>query len=236
MQIVYGSVGMFWGAAYSRDVPLIDVPRVLRSYFMMQQLQVRYTMEPVTSIRYFDGRDWVDTDTALRGEAGKRGQVLTTYRNGLVVAVNANRKEELPVALGGRPFLLPPCGWVARGPDGFLEYSALRNGQRRDFVRSAEYVYTDGRGSIGNEGGVETEGQVIVLRAPHWLRVVAVAPANRLRLHLPALGIAPTGAVALRYTTESGKPVAAVVQPWPEDAWLALKWPAKAFAVMISPQ
>lgn len=234
MQIVYGNGGMFWGGVFGADLPSINVPELLRSYFMMQQLQCRYTMEPVETIQYFDGARWMDTDEALRTDAHKRGQVLTRYCNGLVVAVNASQERDLTVSLGNRRFVLPPYGWAARDGAGFLEYSALFNGKRRDFVGSDEYVYFDGRGNTGNEGGIEASGQVIALRRAGALRVIPVDPKTPVRLKLRSLGVTRSAQVKLLYTTETGKTVSEKRQSWPRDGWLALRWPRGAFAAGIS--
>ena len=234
IQMVYGHGGMLWSGLFGGDVPTIKVPEVLRCYFMMQQLQYRYTMEPVASIRYFDGARLVDTDEALRSGAALRGQVLTTYRNGLTVAVNANRSLNWTLSLADRALLLPPYGWAAFDAGGFLEFFALFDGKRRDFVQSDPYVYYDGRGATGAEGGIEASGQVIVLRSAGSLRVIPVAPTDPVRLDLAALGKRRVGHVRLVYVTESGGTVSVKRQPWPGDGWLTLRWPQGAFAAEVS--
>jgi len=234
MQIVYGNGGMLWNGPWGADVDEFSVPNLLRCYFMMQQLQYRYTMEPVRAIAYFVGALWVDTDEALRTGAYKRRQVLTTYCNGLKVAVNANEEEHLSVAMGAKRFVLPPYGWVARGTDGFLEYSALVDGRRQDFVRSAAYVYFDGRGFEGQQGGVRSRGQVIVLPSADALRVIPVECAAPIRLHLRALGMGRAPHLRLLYTAQEGTAVSVQHLPWPRSGRLRLTWPRKAFCVQIS--
>ena len=235
IQMAYGHGGMLWSGLFGGDVATIKVPEVLRCYFMMQQLQYRYTMEPVASIRYFDGVRLVDTDEALRSGASRRGQVLTTYRNGLAVAVNANSQQTWTTTLDGhRELVLPPYGWAARDGSGFLEFSALFDGKRRDFVQSGEYVYYDGRGNTGIEGGIEASGQVIVLRSAGRLRVISVAPTGTVRLDLPPLGVLRAAGVKSLFVTESGGTVSVQQQPWPGDGWLTLRWPQGAFAAEIS--
>ena len=234
MQIVYGHVGMFWGAAYSGHVPQISVPEVLRSYFMMQQLQQRYTMEPVRSIRYYNGGAWVDADAALRSGAAGRGQVMAVYRNGLATVVNAAREGNLDVAAGRRRLVLPPAGWAAWDTRGFLEYSALSGGNRCDFVSSPEYVYLDGRGTQAEAGGIASAGQVIVLRRAGRLRVVPVEPRTPFSLRLTSLGLRPAGTLRLAFTRQSGETLSRSQVRWPANDRLAPTLPKGAFAVEIA--
>jgi hypothetical protein len=158
---------------------------------------------------------------------------MTTYESGLQVAVNVNATENLAVDLGDRSFVLPPFGWAAWGTDGFLEYSALVDGRRQDYVGSAEYVYFDGHGDLGREGGVEAEGQVIVLRKGDALRVIAVDAEGPLRLHLPTLGLPGIAAVQVRETAETGAILRTHLRPVPRSGWLSVPWPEGVFAVEI---
>ena len=234
MQIVYGNGGMLWAGPWGSEVKDFDVPGMLRCYFMMQQLQYRYTMEPIERIRYFNGTDLVDSDAALRSGAFQRGQVMTVYRNGLITAVNANRKGNWTLVLGDREMVLPPFGWVAKDSRGFFEYSALFDGKRRDFVQSDEVVYFDGRGVVAREGGIETAGQAIVLRSHGVLRVIPVDPTTPIRLNPAMLNLARTRQITLEYTTDTGAVVSVEKRAWPADGWLVPKRPEGFFALQIS--
>jgi len=144
--------------------PLMQKKRVVvRNYFMMQQLASRYALEPVRSIAYFDGEKLVDTSEAIRSGALDRSQVAVEYQNGLRVFANGSLEHAWKVEADGKTYELPPNGWLAIQGRDFLEYSAIRNGHRVDYVRSPVYTFADGRGKLTDFGGVKAANAVIVL-------------------------------------------------------------------------
>jgi len=144
--------------------PLAEKKRVVaRTYFMIQQLASRYAMVPVRSIRYFDGERLVDTSQAIRSKAVERSQVAVEYENGLRVFANGSLTDTWRVEVDGQTYELPPNGWVAVQGDEFLEYSALRDGHRVDYVRSPVYTFADGRGVATDFGDVKATNAVIIL-------------------------------------------------------------------------
>ena len=134
----------------------------LRGYYLLQQLQERYIMEPVAEIHYFDGERLVTSSEAiLRGIYGEN-RLRIRYANGLVVSINMNWDGKHWLVEDGRQvYDLPPGGWLARQGDDFLEYSAVQQGKRVDFVDSPEYVYLDGHGSPVTANGYSTTHQFI---------------------------------------------------------------------------
>lgn len=147
---------------------------IARVYFMMQQLAARYAQVPVTGIRYWDGTKLLSTSEALRSGAYKRSQVAVDYRNGLRVRVNGSFTDSWRVTVCGRTFTLPPQGWCAADKSGFLEYSAVRNGRRVDYVRSPAYTFADGRGVATDFPGFRTDAALILLNGDaHRHRIAA---------------------------------------------------------------
>ena len=45
----------------------------LKSYYMMQQLQERYALRRIKEINYFNGKEWVNSNEAVRSDCYTRG-------------------------------------------------------------------------------------------------------------------------------------------------------------------
>jgi hypothetical protein len=175
--VAYGGIGMLWGGVWSRDWDRVTVPEVLRSYFMLQQLQSRYAMIPVVEIRYGAGDALVDTDEAIRGGAYKDCFVYARYENGTEVYVNRNASKEWTVTLKGQRLVLPPAGYAAAQGDDFFEFSALvDDGHRADYVRSPEYIYADGRGTLTRFPEIATAGAVLWRPDRAWISLPGGEP------------------------------------------------------------
>lgn len=157
-QIAFGTVGMLEPYSEIYADPTRNFQWTLASYFMMQQLQQRFIMEPVAEIKYFDGNALVSSSRAVASGKYKDNMVFIRYRNGLEIFVNCNWDgKNWMVEDGGQKYELPPGGWLARQGNDFLEYSALENGRRVDFVDSPEYSYLDGHGQTVSRGGLTTD-------------------------------------------------------------------------------
>jgi len=163
--IRYGRWGRgLYSGPFDPDDPLAEKKRVVaRTYFMIQQLASRYALVPVRSIAYWDGARLVDTSEAIRSGAVRRSQVAVEYENGLRVFANGSFTEAWRVTADGQTYDLPPNGWLAAQGREFLEYSALRDGRRVDFVRSPVYTFADGRGAPTDFGDLKATNAVVVL-------------------------------------------------------------------------
>jgi len=135
----------------------------VRTYFMIQGLARRYALTPVRSIRYWDGSRLLDTSAAVLAGAHRESQVAVEYENGLRVWANGSFARNWRVTANGATFELPPNGWLAVHGDDFLEYSALRDGRRVDYVRSPVYTFADGRGALTDFGDVQSQHATIIL-------------------------------------------------------------------------
>lgn len=151
-QIVYGNMGHLWDSGkidgsifHGRAKEINDIHSILKSYFMMQQLQGYYAMIPVDKIRYNDNGALVSTSNAIATGAYKNSQVYVKYANCLEVYVNRNQEKNWKVGLHNKEYILPPNGYVAFLPDEILEYSCLVDNQRVDYVEGRNYTYCDGR-------------------------------------------------------------------------------------------
>lgn len=143
----------------------------VREYYTFRALQERYLSSSVRDILY-RAPDGAFTDLAGAVRAGVdfyNAQLLLTYENGLTVYVNRHQSEIWAVNVGGMTYYLPPNGWLAYAPDGFLQASHLvdasgapnPNGHRVDYVFSSHYIFADGRGET-TQFGVDYAGQPVV--------------------------------------------------------------------------
>ena len=128
-----------------------DLPRMLRIYYMLQQLQSRYTMSSVAEIRYADADgNLFETTRAVASGTYKRSQIVTRYENGCITAVNGNPNGEgMVVNAYGRQFQLPPNGYAGWTEDGALDvFSGEVKGHRGDYAATPAYIFVDGRGEF----------------------------------------------------------------------------------------
>lgn len=158
---------------------------MLKSYYLIQQLQSHYVLEPVEDIRYHaDGR-FHSPSEAVANDAYQQGHIYVRYRNGCEVWANLNREEPWTIDFGGQPLVLPPHSFAARadGARPLIEYSALKDGHRVDYVASPAYVYVDARGTLTTFPEVQTDGAVAIrLRAPGTVEVLSI-DASAIRLN-----------------------------------------------------
>ena len=121
----------------------------MRSYYMLQQIQERYTQASAVKILYFNGRKLLDTSAAVASGAYRRSQVVVEYEGGVNVMVNGSRTQAFNCKWKNRSIALPPNGYAAWTDDDEIEvFSGLHEGHRIDYCRSPKYIYIDGRGEF----------------------------------------------------------------------------------------
>jgi len=153
--IAKGNAGHLLGQIPGKTLPargrIAGFPRegfapLLKSYFMIRQLQELYFAAPVTEISYEVDGVMMSAGAMLKAGKTSSGRIRAKYANGLEIWVNRADQGNWTVAVDGEEFVLPPDGHVAFQPDGLLQYSALREGRRVDYSRGRLYTYCDGRG------------------------------------------------------------------------------------------
>lgn len=152
-QIAYGHIGHLYGV-YGGRPPARISGEVLKSYFMMQQLQEFYATTPVDVIRYHHDGELLTTEAAIAADVLGNNQVYLRYANGLEVYVNRHREKDWRVAVNNVAYVLPPHGFVASLTGRLLSYSATKDGHRVDLSLGPRYIYVDGRGRRNDFGGV----------------------------------------------------------------------------------
>jgi hypothetical protein len=220
--------------AYGHNGYLLDeiwgIPAVLKAYYLIQQLQARYALQPVAQIAYFDGRQWLNTNEAIRRDVYQRGQIKTSYQNGTETVVNLSAADTLNVRLGRHELRLPPDGYAAVGRDLF-QFSGIWQGKRVDFVQSPAYIYADGQGSLFKNEVLEIENSAVVLweQGNWWL--IPLEPQAKIRLKLKALGL--KNDVQLVGCDADGVPVAAAVNSEIKSGWLTVNLDSRFFKYRI---
>ncbi|MGB2822589.1 MAG: hypothetical protein WBF17_16515, partial [Phycisphaerae bacterium] len=166
----------------------------VRSYFLLQQLAKAYARQAVARIQYADadGR-LLDTSAAVATGAYNRSQLKVTYADGLEVWVNGHPADTWSTPRGE----LPPSGFFAMDREGGLEVvsSADDLHRRADFVRSAAYVYCDGRGRFHEFDAVAADEAVIGLKRKDG--AMEVIPVGEPKVFAVGLDGRPAAAVAL---------------------------------------
>jgi hypothetical protein len=170
--IAYGHIGYLtaeWG-----------LPGTLKSFYLLRALQELYAGVEVEQIRYHHRGRMLTTSEAIAGDAYLDSQVHVRYRNGTEVWANCSWDKDWALEVGGKRYLLPPSGFVCLMPSKLLEYSAVVDGSRREYVECADYVYLDTRGELVKVGAIECRGVVAVKRAPEGLWVIPATECDAL--------------------------------------------------------
>jgi len=179
----------------------------LKAYYTTNAVQQHYALVPVEAIRYFDGQRLLTTSEAIRTGAHKRGQVYVRYRSGLQLWCNLSFDQDWQVECDGQTYLLPPTGHLAFLEGKLLQYSAMVDGRRMDYVRSPDYVYVDTRDRLAAVGPVVCKGAVAIKPLPEantWA-VIPATSCDELSLRPTHLGLAPSQVVGADAIDLEGK-------------------------------
>lgn len=209
-EILFGQIGHLMGI-YQHETPQTPSLQTVRSYFMIQQLQKYYANVAVEKILYWNDKKLLPIERAIPEGFVDRGMVAVRYVNGLELRLNRNKKENWPVVLNGRKYLLPPLGWVAELPGKILEYSALINGRKVDFVYGGDYSYLNGNGVNTNFGVAKCAGSYTLRYADGILRLTPAPYTGKIeKITIDLAAFAPnlTGKnIEVRPYGESGAPL-----------------------------
>jgi hypothetical protein len=163
-----------------------------------------------------DGR-LLATSEALLSGAYRHSQVHVRYETGLEVWVNGSLTEAWLVEAGGETYRLPPSGFVARGPEGLLVYSAQTDAGRVDFATYGDTRFIDARGRRQTVGPFDTDGAALLRRnANETWTLWPLGRLGVLRLRAEALGL--SGDVVARPFADPGEPLpptaAQIIDGW----------------------
>lgn len=236
-QIAFGHIGHLFGC-YGYKPPAKISLALIRSWYMIQQLQQYYATIPIDTIRYHNGKKFLTVSEAIPAGAIKNNRVFLTYKNGLKVFVNRNPKETWAVTHGDVRYTLPPDGYVAGLTGEILEYSAQVDGRRVDFVHGPQYTFCNANGTAYDFGPVVcaysyairfVDGALVVIPAPF-------AGKEQIVLDLTTLApkLAQAGDLRVEGLSADGRSDVAVTWSRPEPHRLALSITDKVFSIRVT--
>ena len=135
---------MIWQGAPYR---LKNFEPVLKSYFMIRQVQEFFAGTSALEVKYFINGKFMTASEMLKGNFKPSGKIYARYPNGLETWVNHNKSGNWTVKAGNKEYILPPFGHVAIVPGKLLQYTALVNGKPVDYSKGRHFVYVNGRGN-----------------------------------------------------------------------------------------
>ncbi len=189
--IGYGNMG--WLITEFDPATPFGVEAMVRSYYMMQQLQQQYAFVPPRLIEYADrtGRFYSPSQAHATGVIAD-SRLHVSYENGTEVYVN--RSSSMPWVVPDkdkRPIELPVSGWMVVNPlTDFYEISANREGHRIDYVSSRGYEFLDARGKWIEYGNLGAAGSVVVRRkAGGILELIDMVGNDRIAFSTPSSGV-----------------------------------------------
>ena len=229
--LAFGHQATFTGRrfrGYSTDV---------RTYCMLQPLQLLYAMREAEEITYHDPArpgTFLDTSAAIRSSVYEESQVRVRYDSGLQVHVNGSLTE--PWQVQGRGDVmheLPPSGFACWEPGEVLVFSAVVNGSRMDYARTADMRFVDARGAKNRIGGFETDGAALARRTgPTAWRVWPLGNTYTLVIDPRELGMR----TPLRVSGRDAEEVELGQSGWePGDAALTLRPAGEVFRYDLAP-
>lgn len=144
-EIAYGNSGHLYGIYHG--APPREIPHhLLKSYFMIQQLQKFYVNIPVEGIKYDVNGKLQAVEDAIKADSLSNNRIYLKYQNGLEVFVNRNKTEQWKITFEGKEYILPPEGWLASIKDNIFTFSALFENRRVDFMKGKDYIYCSAGG------------------------------------------------------------------------------------------
>jgi hypothetical protein len=216
--IAYGAMG--WLIKEFDPSTAFGLEAMVRSYYMMQQLQQQYAFARPRKIEFADtsGKYFSSSEAHANGVI-ESSRVHVVYENGTEVYVNRGKTGVWPVADDkGRTVELPPSGWlVFNTSNGFHEVSAIVGGRRIDHVVSAGYEFLDSRGQWTVRGNLGASGAVVLKQeASDVLRLIDLHGNDRIRFSSSA------GGRLMAYDAD-GQSLGDVEFTLPDPGWVEFK-------------
>jgi hypothetical protein len=195
------------------------IEAMVRSYYLMQQLQQQYAFVRPGTVEYAapDGRMLTPSQAHATGAIAD-SRLHVVYENGTEVFVHRGVKGIWNVKdHKGQSIDLPPSGWlVFNAASGFHEISANVGGRRIDHVSAPEYEFLDGRGQWTQSGSLGVTGSAVVRRKGDTLEIIDLYGNGR-------LAFAATGPGKLLAFSAEDKPLGEVILASPRAGWKEFK-------------
>ena len=205
----------------------------IRTYCMIQPVQILYAMRKAEEIKYHDPAtgQFVGLSEAILSGAWRESQVSVRYDSGLVVWVNGSLTKQWSVAAAGKTWELPPSGWICAAEGRVLSWSAFIAGTRADYCSTPDMRFADARGALRKIGEFETDGAVLARKTAAGWTVFPLGAMKGLKADLTALGL--KGPVTAIVKDEEGRETGR--QKIPGDGLVALPLAGDAFGIELTP-
>jgi len=216
--IGYGNMG--WLVNEFDQSTAFGIEAMVRSYYMMQQLQQQYAFARPKVIEYAGpgGRMLTPSQAHTTGAIAD-SRLHVVYENGTEVYVNRAASGNWTVKdHRGNAVELPVNGWLVFNPaNGFYELSANVSGRRIDHVTAAEFEFLDGRGKWTEHGNLGAAGSVVVRQKGGGVReLIDLYGNDRIALQ------AKNGGTLMAYDPD-GKSLGKVATSSPRAGWIEFK-------------
>ena len=205
----------------------------IRTYCMIQPVQLLYAMRKAEAITYHDpatGRSMGPSEAIITGVL-RDSQVFVRYDSGLEVRVNGSLTEPWRVEAAGTTWELPPSGWVCAAAGKVLSWSALVVGARADYCSTPDMRFADARGAMRRVGEFETDGAVLARKSGAGWTVFPLGAMKGLKVDLAALGV--KGPVTAVVRDEEGRETRR--QQLRSDGLVELPVASDAFRIELTP-
>lgn len=126
------------------NLKIQDYEKILKSYFMMRQLQENFYSSKIAEIKYFvDGELMTTSEMVMAGKISQ-GRIYLRYENGLEIWVNRTDEGPWEINVEGEDFTLPPYGHYAVKPYELLQYTIVKDDHTVDYSQGPLYTYVNG--------------------------------------------------------------------------------------------
>jgi hypothetical protein len=170
-EMAFGHAGYVQVKYLGTEVRSNAFTKFVREYYMMQQLQTRYTPTDVTlkELLYYDNDNWITQDELLlQGKDMEDVLLMLKYSNGLTIWINHKEDPDFiwqPEVYNGLTLPIPVHGFVALNTNGelFIDCSIMLGEDRVDYVMSDKYIFAENRAHTPtNIGYISTDGMASV--------------------------------------------------------------------------
>ncbi len=186
-EIAEGNIGhlIFRAGDYSEGLPqqgriepLLNTGKgmepLLKSYFMIRQLQELYSGVPVEKIAYDVDGKLMGASQMLRSGRTSQNRIYLKYANGLEIWVNRGESGDWTVNIEGEEYVIPPSGHVAIQLDGITQYSIVKDDRRVDYSSGKLYTYVNAHGKPYAFPEITAANPYLLRKKEGWTQLIPV--------------------------------------------------------------
>lgn len=171
----------FGHSSMQHGLPSENYAAFLEDYYLMRPIQSLIGTSNAISIRYSDGETEYDTSESLHKSLVADGRIHVTYANGTEIFVNYNSHHTWEFSHKGRPWVLPPFGWLVQGKNGLMGFAAIYQDVMVELMDCDDYLYIDTHSKKITYSDVEVNGSVFVNKG----KIKTIIPVGRYKKFIP---------------------------------------------------